>query len=272
MDELIPDLGRKRAARFQTHADRGQTFLVLRQGGLDHPAAGLPAAARAAQSRHVYRLARRCDCRWLATTGRGAGRRRQLIPGLCGASDLTWREDGLGQGRRSPACHGHREERRARPRLYAGHRAATGKYVLIARGRARLAGQAADPRTSSSTPTARPQSSASASRSCGGSPPEKHPAGTCAAHVRLAARAIRHGRRLVPLPFRRSSFVAVGLRRPPRLQEPVAVALRGVPALQDPSAVIAPVEGGKRVRYGARAITEGGCQSVPRSSPSRAAR
>jgi electron-transferring-flavoprotein dehydrogenase len=42
------------------------------------------------------------------------------------------------------------------------------------------------------------------------------------------------------------------------------LALRGIPALQDASGDPRTFEGGKRISYGARAITEGGWQSVPK--------
>ena len=72
-----------------------------------------------------------------------------------------------------------------------------------------------------------------------------------------------HRRRLVPLPFRRQPR-GRRLRRPPQLQEPVPFALRGIPALQDASRRSPrPSRAAKRISYGARAITEGGFQSVP---------
>ena len=68
----------------------------------------------------------------------------------------------------------------------------------------------------------------------------------------------RHRRRLVHVSLRArisapsaSSFISI--------TESVAVAVRGIPALQDPSRR-SPIflQGGKRIGYGARAITEGG--------------
>ena len=44
----------------------------------------------------------------------------------------------------------------------------------------------------------------------------------------------------------------------------VSVAVRGVPALQDASASARHIHDGKRICYGARAVTEGGWQSVPK--------
>ena len=46
--------------------------------------------------------------------------------------------------------------------------------------------------------------------------------------------------------------------------EPVPLAVRGVPALQDAPAIRGFFEGGKRIAYGARAITDGGLQSLPK--------
>ena len=61
------------------------------------------------------------------------------------------------------------------------------------------------------------------------------------------------------------NYVAHRLRGAPELQEPLALAVRRVPALQAPTRRSGRyLEGGKRIAYGARAITEGGCQSVPK--------
>ena len=44
----------------------------------------------------------------------------------------------------------------------------------------------------------------------------------------------------------------------------MAVTLRRVPALQDPPAIRGTFEGGKRIAYGARAITAGGLLALPK--------
>ena len=60
-------------------------------------------------------------------------------------------------------------------------------------------------------------------------------------------------------------FLLGRLCRASQLHQPVPVAVRRIPARQDPSARSrAFLEGGKRIGYGARAITEGGFQSVPK--------
>ena len=60
--------------------------------------------------------------------------------------------------------------------------------------------------------------------------------------------------------------MAVGFVVAPQLQESLSLAVRGIPALQDAPAIRDTFEGGKRISYGARAITEGGWQSVPKLS------
>jgi electron-transferring-flavoprotein dehydrogenase len=59
--------------------------------------------------------------------------------------------------------------------------------------------------------------------------------------------------------------VAVGFVVHLNYKNPASFPVRGIPALQDPShASPRPFEGGKRLAYGARAISEGGYQSVPK--------
>ena len=97
-----------------------------------------------------------------------------------------------------------------------------------------------------------------------GGPSREAPAGPGPAHDRLAARQLDR-RRLVHLssggqPGRRR------LRRASQLREPVHLSpFKEFQRFKHASARSAPIfEGGKRVAYGARAITEGGWQSVPK--------
>ena len=98
--------------------------------------------------------------------------------------------------------------------------------------------------------------------------PAKHKPGLVTSQG-LAAR-LENRRRLVPLPpdqlgeQRRAG--GRGLRDPSELREPVAVAVRRVPAFQDTPAHQAAVRRRQAIAYGARAINEGGLQSVPKLS------
>ena len=88
-------------------------------------------------------------------------------------------------------------------------------------------------------------------------------AGPGAALVRLAARQLDR-RRLVPLSLRRQSGVG-RLRRASQLREPVSRRRsRNSSASRRIRSIRGTFEGGKRLSYGARAITEGGYQSVPK--------
>jgi electron-transferring-flavoprotein dehydrogenase len=91
--------------------------------------------------------------------------------------------------------------------------------------------------------------------------PEMH-AQAGPAHRRLAARQ-SYRRRLFPLPPRRQSRVD-RLRRSPQLRQSASVAFRRIQRFKTHPAIAPLLVGGKRVAYGARAITEGGWQSVPR--------
>ncbi len=87
-------------------------------------------------------------------------------------------------------------------------------------------------------------------------------AGPRPAFLRLAARP-QDRRRLLPLP-RRGQPRLRRLRRSPELREPDPLALRRVPALQAAPLRRADAGGRQAPLYGARAITEGGWQSVPK--------
>ena len=66
-----------------------------------------------------------------------------------------------------------------------------------------------------------------------------------------------------------ANLVSVGFVVHLNYSNPLPVALRRVPALQDPSGDPRHFEGGKRIAYGARALTEGGWQSIPQPGVSR---
>jgi electron-transferring-flavoprotein dehydrogenase len=114
---------------------------------------------------------------------------------------------------------------------------------------------------SSSTPAKTRRATRSASRSCGRSRPTS-PARPGGAHRRLADGRADLRRRL-PLPPGRQQGHA-GLRHRAGLPEPLAQPVRGDAALEDAPGIRAHIEGGKRIGYGARAITAGGLLSLPK--------
>ena len=85
-----------------------------------------------------------------------------------------------------------------------------------------------------------------------------------AALLRLAARS-QDRRRFVPLSFSRTTRVAVGFRRSLELQEPfTSRRSKEFQRFKTHPAIAATFEGGKRLGYGARAISEGGWQVGPK--------
>ena len=74
----------------------------------------------------------------------------------------------------------------------------------------------------------------------------------------------RHLRRRLPVPPGRQQGHA-RFRHRPGLPEPVPQPVRGDAALEDPPGIRKHIEGGKRIGYGARAITAGGLLSLPKT-------
>jgi electron-transferring-flavoprotein dehydrogenase len=136
-----------------------------------------------------------------------------------------------------------------------------GKYVLIGEGvRGSLAKQLIAGSSSTRTATAeirhRPQGAVGGQAGASQARPG-------AALVRLAARH-EDRRRLLPLPSRGQPGGG-RLRRAPQLQESLSLSPFEEFQRFKTHPAIAPVfEGGKRLGYGARAISEGGWQSVPK--------
>jgi electron-transferring-flavoprotein dehydrogenase len=93
--------------------------------------------------------------------------------------------------------------------------------------------------------------------------PDKAPRRQGHAHDGLAAGQERR-RRVVHLPPGQQPGLC-RLRGAPELREPVPLPLHGVPALQASPDGGELLKGGKRVAYGARAISEGGWQSMPKA-------
>ena len=138
-----------------------------------------------------------------------------------------------------------------------------GKYTFFAEGARGSLTKTADRASSDLATDSEPQKYGIGLKELWEVAPENHKPGPRAAHVRLAARQ-PHRRRLVPLPLRRQSRVG-GLRActsttRTRTSSPFEEFQR----FKTHPAIRATFEGGKRIGYGARAITEGGWQSIPK--------
>ena len=92
--------------------------------------------------------------------------------------------------------------------------------------------------------------------------PEQHQKGLVM-HTAGWPLAERYLRRLVLLSHGRQPRLR-RIRGRARLYESLPESLRRIPALQDAPAIRTFLEGGKRIAYGARAITAGGLQALPR--------
>ena len=197
-------------------------------------------------------------CRWLATQAEALG--VEIYPGFA-AAEVLYNEDGSVKGVVTGDM-GIGKDGEHKDNYTAGHGAARQVHA-DRRGRARLAGQDAVRQV---RPARRRRSAEVRHRHQGAV------AGpTDAASSRAWSCTRRAGRCRRPAPG--GSFMyhfgdnlrGHRLRGASQLQEPLPLAVRRVPALQDtiptsPSTS----KGGKRIVYGARAITEGGLQSVPK--------
>ena len=195
-------------------------------------------------------------CRWLAGKAEALG--VEIFPGFA-AIEALFDAERRG-GRRRDRRHGRRQ-RASRSRPIQRGMELRARYTLLAEGaRGSLAKQLIA--RFGLDEGREPQKYGIGIKELWEVEPAKHRPRPRPAHVRLAARQ-PHRRRLVPLSSRREPGLG-RLRRPPQLPQPASLALRGVPALQDASGDRPVLEGGKRLAYGARAITEGGWQSVPK--------
>ena len=137
------------------------------------------------------------------------------------------------------------------------------KYTLHRRGRARLAGQAAAwPSSTCATASIR-RSSASGIKELWQVEPDKLPEGPGRAHAGLAARRDDSRRRLLHVPFRRQPGVH-RLRGAPEYENPYLSPFDEFQRFKTHPEIAKYLQGGKRLAYGARAINEGGVQSVPK--------
>ncbi len=252
LDELIPDW--RDAGRAARHA------------GGRRP---LPVADRDARASGCRRR-RRCTttattsislgnlCRWLGSRPRRWGSRsiRASPPPRCwtrtGASRRRHRRHGRSAGTAS-----------RRTELPAGDRAAR-RRDAVRRGLPRLADQAADGSGSACATGVDPQTYAHRHQGAVG---DRRPSGTgrgwsCTRSAGRSTAAPMAARSSIT---RREPSVSLRVRHRARLPQPVADPVRGDAALQDASRRSARhFEGGRRIAYGARALNEGGLQSIPR--------
>ena len=198
-------------------------------------------------------------CRWLATQAEALG--VEIYPGFA-AAEVLYDEDGAVQGRRHRR-HGHRQGRQAQGRLQPGMELHA-KYTLIAEGaRGSLSQDAAGASSTCATASIR-RSSASASRSCGRSPGRALQAGPGRAHARAGRCDDADRRRLVHVPLRRQPASPIGFVVHLNYENPYLSPFDEFQRFKTHPDVAQYLEGGKRLAYGARAINEGGLQSVPK--------
>ena len=188
----------------------------------------------------------------------GRGARRRDLPRLRRRRGAVQRGR-LGEGRRHRR-HGRRPRRHPQARLPARHGAARPLH-LLRRRRARPSHQGAEADLRARARTASRRSTASASRSCGTSTrTSTSPAGSSTPR---AGRSTTPGAAASSITRRtarsRSGFVvALNYRNPYLSPFEEFQRWKQHPAIREF------LEGGRRVSYGARAINEGGWQSVPK--------
>ena len=252
LNELIPDW-KEKGAPLDTPVTEDRWMVLGPQGDVSIPTFLMPPFMHN-HGNYVGSLANLC--RWLADAGRGAGRRD--LSGLRGLRpDLPRRRLGEGRGRRRGR---HRQGRPPQGRLPAGH-GDQRQVRLHRRGRARLARQG-DP--GQVRPRRRPRAAEVRHRGQGalagagrGLPP-----GARAAHRRLAAEG-RHGGGGFLYHFG-DHYVSVGFVIHLNYKNPWVSPFDEFQRFKHHPAIARYLEGGKRIAYGARAITEGGWQSLPK--------
>ena len=158
LNRLIPDW-KEKGAPVETPVTEDR--FLLPGPRRRHAPAELPDAAADEQSRQLHRQPRRA-VRWLGEQAAELG--VEIYPGFA-AAEVLYDEKGAVVG---VATGDMGVGRDGEPKdSFTRGMELRGKYTLLRRGRARLAGQAADRAVSSSTTGASRRSTASASRSCG---------------------------------------------------------------------------------------------------------
>ena len=255
LDRLLPDW-RDDPDRAAGDADDEGPLPLLGPSGGDH-GCRIRHAAPDEQPRQFRRLARRTS-RWLGAQAEALG--VEIYPGLRRDRGPASAQDGAVVGV-ATGDMGIGQRRPAEGRLYQRGMELRGKYVLLRRRRARLADQAAVARYGLDEGR-EPQKFGIGIKELWQVEPARfqpglvqHSFGWPLGRAPAAARFLYHFG---------ENLVAVGFVVHLNYTQPDALAVRRVPALQDPSADRAHFDGGKRLAYGARAITEGGWQSVPK--------
>ena len=198
-------------------------------------------------------------CRWLAPAGRGARRRdlsRASPPPRCSTTRTA-----AVRGRRHRR-HGHRQGRRARPTTTSPAWSCTPSYTLFAEGcRGSLTKTLIE--RFKLRDGVDPQTYGIGIKELWEIDPAKHKPGLVVHTVGWPLDADTYGGSfLYHLGETRSRSASSSGST---TRNPLPVAVRGVPALQDASRRSARIlEGGQRIAYGARALTEGGFQSIPK--------
>ena len=247
LDRLLPEW-RTKDTPLKTAVTDDRFYYLSASGA--HAAAEFHDAAADEQSRQFRRLARRVSAAgWPPRPRRSASRsiRASRRPKCC--STRTARLPA------SPPATWASARRASRKDSFTRGMELRAQVHAVRRRRARQAGQEliAQIRSRGGTRTAeirhRPEGAVAGGA---GEAPNR---AWCS--IRSAGRSTNDRRRLVPLPPRGQSGVG-RLRRAPQLFRIPSFAVRRISALQDASAHPRTFDGGKRLSYGARAITEGG--------------
>ena len=195
-------------------------------------------------------------CRWLATKAEQAG--VEIYPGFA-AAEVLYGADGEVVGV-ATGDMGRGQGRQAQGLLHPRHGIAR-QIHPVRRRRARPADQDPDrplrPRSRPAAAEIRHRHQGAVASRAG--PAQARPG---AALVRLAARQ-PHRRRVLPLSLRRRSVVSVGFVVHLNYENPYLSPFEEFQRFKTHPLVRDTFAGGKRIGYGARAIAEGGWQSVP---------
>ena len=253
IDRLLPDWRDDPDHPFRTPVTEDHFFLLGPSGSLKLPNFLMP-PLMGNHGNYIVSLGN--VCRWLAAKAEALG--VEIYPGFA-AAELLFDGDGAVAGV-ATGDMGVGQERRAGPELPARH-GADGQVRADRRGRPRLARQAADAQV-----RARPQPRAAEIRhrpegALGGEAGEP-PAGPRPAFLRLAARQQTGGGSF--LYHFDDNLVAVGFVVHLNYRNPWLSPFEEFQRFKTHPRIAPTFEGGKRISYGARAITEGGWQSVPR--------
>ena len=256
LDRLIPDWREdpERPLKTEVVADR---FILLGPSGGDQ-AAELADAAADEQSRQFRRLARRASTRWLGARAEALG--VEIYPGFA-ATELLYGEKGEVVG---VATGDMGIGRDGKPKAsFTRGMELRGKYVLHRRGRARLADQSRSSRASSSTQGRDPQKYGIGLKEIWQVDAGQIHARAGAAQLRLAA---RHADRAAARSsiITTSGLVSVGFVVHLNYANPTLSPFDEFQRFKTHPLIRETFEGGKRLAYGARAISSGGWQSVPK--------